>query len=140
MNMLTPRRERSGRIVVNVRERFRAASGICRELMNRRKLNSAFVRYDRFRSVAVMSIKVPNSNAFSAVFQCVEGRNGDIAKITETHRAIARGMMSGRSHQAKCGFGTQRGARCFNRRAGRVTRVRLDVRITRRGESETFSR
>src|SRR5882724_12317206 len=98
--MVIPRRERSERIVIDVRERFRACSRICWELMDGRELNSRVVRYNRFGSVAVMSIKVPDRNPFSAGFQCIERSDGNIAEITETHRSIACGVMPGRPHQA----------------------------------------
>src|SRR4029077_2289378 len=107
-------------------------------LMDGRKLNSTIMRYNRFRPVAVMSIKIPNCNAFSAGFQRVERSDGNIAKITETHRAIFSGMMPGRSHQAKRGFAVQRRARSFNGGASRMTRVRFDVRIKRCIEIEIF--
>src|SRR6266404_9007052 len=138
MNMLVARRKRSDRIVVDIRERFRASSWVCRELMNRRKLNPGIVRDDRFRSVAVVPIKIPNGNAFSTVFQCVERSDGNIAKITEPHCAISCGVMPGRSHQTKRGFAMQRRARCLNGSAGRMTRVRFDVRIKRCIEIEIF--
>lgn len=48
--------------------------------------------------------------------------------------------MPGRSHQAKRGLAAQRRARCFNRAAGRVPRVHLDLRIKRRIEIEIFPR
>src|SRR6267378_2607877 len=90
-----PRRERSDLIVVNVRERFRSRPGICRELMDRREPNSLIVGEDRFRSVAVMAVKIPNRNAFRAFFQHIERSNGNVTKITETHGSIGCGVMPG---------------------------------------------
>src|SRR5439155_21840139 len=92
---------------MDVRERFCAGSGICRELVHRRKSNSAIVRHDRFGSVAMVPIKIPNGNAFSAAFQCVERSDAHVAEITEDHRAIPRRVMSWRSHKAKHGVDTQ---------------------------------
>src|SRR5437016_2093441 len=140
IEQLTPRRKRSDRIVIDVRERFRAGSGICWELMNRGEPNSGMMQYDRFGSVAVMSIKVPDGNAFNAGFQCIERSDGDVAEITETHRSITCGVMPGRPHEAKRGFATQCCARRLNRSAGPLSRVHFDVRIKRRIEIEITPR
>jgi len=70
--------------------------------------------------IATRSVRFPMNRAQ----QC------DIAEITETHRAITRGMMPGRSHQTKRGFATQCCARRVNRSASRLSRVHFDVGIT----------
>src|SRR6202011_6406508 len=92
------------RIIVDVSEGFFAGPGIRRELMDRRKTGPRIVRDDRFGSVAVMRIEIPDCNAFCAVLERVECGDGDVTKITETHCAIARGVMSRRSHQTECAF------------------------------------
>ena len=69
--------------------------------MNRRKSDSRIVRDDCFRAVAVMRVKIPNRDAFGAIFKRIKRSDGDVAEITKTHRAIARGVMTGRPHQAE---------------------------------------
>src|SRR5881398_1029491 len=43
-------------------------------------------------------------DTFSAIRQCIERSDGNVVKITESHGAIARGVMSGRAHQRKRGL------------------------------------
>src|SRR6476660_4591997 len=135
---LISRCEWSDRIVMDVRKRSCAGSGIRRELVDRRKSNSAVVGHDCFGSVAVVPIKIPNGNAFSAAFQCVESSDTHIAEITEAHRAIARRVMSRRSHQAKSQFAPQCCACRLDGGASRVARVYGNVRIKWRVEIEFF--
>src|SRR6266571_5968726 len=57
IDMLRPRRERSHRIIVDVRKRFRARSRISGKLVNGRKSNSWMIRDYRFRAVAVVCVE-----------------------------------------------------------------------------------
>ncbi len=90
------------------------------------------VSYNRFRSVAVVAVKIPNRNAFSVALQRIQRGDSGIAEVTETHRAIARSVMARRPHQAKCAPALQRHARCLNRRASRAARMRRDIWVKRR--------
>ena len=92
-------------------------------------MNALISRHDCFCSIAVMAVKIPDTNPFSAVFQCVESSNGNVAEVTETHRALPCGVMARRPHQTEGRFATHRGARCLNCRAGRVSRIGVDVRV-----------
>src|SRR5262245_24490401 len=108
--------------------------------MNRAKSNSLIVRHDRLGPVPVMSIKIPNGNPFSAVFQCIERSDSNVAEVTETHCLIARGVVSGWTHQAKRGHATQRGMRSPDGRTGRAARVHVNVWIKRCIKIKTLQR
>ncbi len=66
--------------------------------MDRCELDPGIVRDNGFSPVPVMRIEIPNRHALSAVLERVKRRDGHIAKVTKTHRAIARGVMSRRPH------------------------------------------
>src|SRR5438067_1074895 len=97
--------------------------------MNRGEMNPLISCHDCFCSIAVMAVKIPDTNPFSAVFQHVESSNGNVAEVTETHRTLPCGVMARRPHQTEGRFATQRGARRLNCRAGRVSRIGVDVRV-----------
>src|SRR5213595_2525981 len=84
----------------------------------------------------MMRVKIPDCDTFSAIRQCIERRDGNVVKITESHGAIARGVMSGRAHQRKRGLSMQCRARGFNGRAGGFFRILVDVWMSRRVEIE----
>jgi hypothetical protein len=88
--------------------------------MDRSESNPRIVRDDRFRSVAVVRIDIPDRYALSAVLERIERGDGDIAEVTETHGAIARGVMSGRAHKDKWAALSGKGSACgFDAGAGR---------------------
>jgi hypothetical protein len=68
IGMLGARRVRCHGIIVDVRERFCAGSGVGRKLMNGRKRDSRIVRDNRFRAVAVVGVKIPDRDTFSTIF------------------------------------------------------------------------
>src|SRR5207302_10655901 len=94
IDMFFPRRFGRDWIIVDVSKRFRTGSGVGGELMDRCELDPGIVRDNGFGPVPVMRIEIPNRHALSAVLERVKRRDGDIAEVTKTHRAIARGVMS----------------------------------------------
>jgi hypothetical protein len=110
-------------------------------LVDRGERDTRIVRHDVFRAVAVMSVEIPNRDAFRPIFQGVERSYGDVAEVTKAHGAIARGVMARRSHQAEGALAAQRrprhghgSARCargvlVNARDGGGVRVKIFRRI-----------
>ncbi len=78
---------------------------------------------NRFRSVAMVRVEVPDRDAFDAAIERGQRRDCNVAEITKTHRAIARGMMSRRSHQTECAFSDKCSVRGVDTCAGRFKRI-----------------
>src|SRR3989442_13580698 len=117
--MFFPRRFGRDRIIVDVSKRFRAGSGVGGELMDRCELDPGVVRDNGFSAVPLMRFEIPNRHALSAVLERVKRRDGDIAEVTKTHRAIARGVMSRWPHQTERMFALRRRSGAFHSGAAR---------------------
>src|SRR5688572_26420047 len=85
------------------------------------------VRDNVFGSVAVVGVEVPNRHAFRSVFQGIERRHGDVAKVTKTHGAITGGVMAGRSHQTEGALAAQRRSCHIHGSTGRAGGVLVDA-------------
>ena len=58
---------------------------------------------NRLGAVAVVGIEIPDRDALGAVLQRVERGDSDVIEITKTHRLVAGGVVSRRTHQAEGG-------------------------------------
>src|SRR5216683_3038271 len=115
-------------------------AGIGGKLMDRCKLDLRVARDNRFCPVAVMRIKIPDGNALRPVRERVEGGDGNVTEITKSHRLIARGMVSWRTHQTESRISVQRLARNICGRARRLCGMIVNTRIRGGIEIEVFHR
>src|SRR6266852_1556247 len=106
--------------------------------MNRGEHDFRITRDDFLGAIAVMRIEIPNRDAVRYVFQRIERGNCDVAEIPKTHRAIAGGVMTGRTHETESAFPAQGRAGRLNGRAGGLPCVLVDVWMRRRIEVEIF--
>ena len=70
-------------------------------LERRNHQHARIVGEDRLGAVAVMDVEIDDRHAFEAVRQRVRGADGDVVEQAESHRAVALGVVSGRTHRAE---------------------------------------
>lgn len=117
------------RKIVDVAGRSRARPWITGKLVDRCEHDSPVVHDDVFRSVAVMRVEIPDRDTFRAVLERIERRDRDVAEVTETHRAFAHGVMTGRPHQAERLFFLTCRVRHFERSAGRAQGMLINLSV-----------
>src|SRR5205814_1482276 len=105
-----------------------AGAGVAGILMNREKCRTRLVHENRLGAVAVVDIKIINSNTFDAGGQRFEGRDGDAVQVTESHGFATCRMMPGRPHQAKHAFTPARAMHRLDSRAGGSAGAISDIR------------
>jgi hypothetical protein len=113
-----PRRQRRHGEIMNVAEGAGAGSRVAWELVNRSESDPRIIRDDVFGPVAMVRIEIPDRDPLCATGERIERGDGDIAEITEPHRAIAHRVMTRRTHQAERALSLQRCARRLHRRTG----------------------
>lgn len=90
------------------------------------------MRNDILRPVPVMGVKVPDGNALDTAVERGKRGDGYVAEIAETHRVVARSVMSRRPHEAKGALPVDAGERGLDRGAGGQDRMVEDPWVSRR--------
>src|SRR6478672_3566395 len=154
--MVGARRVRGDRKVQNIGKRFCSCAWPARVLVNRGEHNSFIVRYQCLGAVAMMRVKVPDRDppnllcrrgrwprsrvSDANASKSIQGGHCNVAEITKPHRAITRGMVTGRSHQTECAFSADRCACCFNRGPRCLPGIEIDLGIGWSVEIEILAR
>jgi len=104
-----------------------AGAGIAGELVNGKKSSAGVVQENGFGAVAVMDVEIEDGDPFCAGGQGFEDGDGDGVQVAKAHADIARGVMTGRAHEAEGAFaGARRGQRGQSA-ANRTARVVRDA-------------
>lgn len=88
---------------MDIAERTGACARVTGELVHGGKCDAGIICDDRLGAVAMVSVEIPNSDALRALRERLERGYGDVIEITESHRLVARGVMTRRSHQTEGG-------------------------------------
>lgn len=97
--------------------------------MNGKECRAFVIQQNILGAVAVVHVKIENSDAFDAGGECLQCGDRDIVQITKTHDLIAGGVVTGGTHKAQGSFTESRATHRFQGRAGGCTRVVGDARI-----------
>src|ERR1700756_5542820 len=125
-------RQRRNRPIENVLKRMSPRPWIARILVNGRKQDAFVSRNDRFGTIAVMGVKVPDGDTLAPVTKGVQGCNRNRVQVTKAHSLSSFGMMPWRSEKRKSRLTLPSRLHRQQSTAGRATRMLIDLRIVGR--------
>ncbi len=85
---------------------------------------------DLFRAISMMRIEIPDRDAGNAVVERVQSSQGDVAEVTESHRAVSHCVVTRRPHQTERRCATHRSLCCRDRSARRTRRMIKNLRVS----------
>ena len=102
--------------------------------------HAGIVVEDLLGAVAVVHVEVDDGHAGKPARPRVGRGHGHVVEEAEPHRAVALGVMTGRTHQTEGRLASQCGLRCLDRRTGRTSGMHVDVWIERGIGIKMFAR